>query len=51
MLDNISDGLITESRAETGCGIFIQINKEESKNVLLRNNNTAKSAKEINYKA
>ncbi len=50
MLDNISDGLITDSRAETGCGIFIQMNKEESKNVLLRNNNTTKSTKEVSYK-
>ncbi len=50
MLDKISDGLIAESRAESGCGIFIQMNKVEGKNVLLRNNNTTKSLKEINYK-
>ncbi len=50
ILDNISDGLIAESRAEKGCGIFLQMNKVESKNVLLRNNNTTKSEKEINYK-
>ncbi len=50
MLDNVSDGLIAESRAEKGCGIFIQMNKIESKKVLLRNNNTTKSVKEIDYK-
>jgi len=49
LLDKISDGLIAESRADSGCGVFVQMNKEESNNISLRNNNTIKSEKEINY--
>jgi len=41
--------LIAESRADSGCGVFVQMNKEESNNISLRNNNTIKSEKEINY--
>jgi hypothetical protein len=49
LLDNISEGLITESHAEVGCAAFIQIRKEESGNLVLRNNNIAKAIREINY--
>ncbi len=50
VLENISEGLIAESRAEAGCNTFIQINKAESKNVVLRNNNTTKATKPFSYK-
>jgi hypothetical protein len=44
LLDNISDGLIADSKAETGCKTFVEISKADSKKVVLRNNNTAKLA-------
>jgi hypothetical protein len=46
-LENISDGLIAESKADAGCRTFIGVSKAESKNVLLRNNNTVKAEKAI----
>jgi hypothetical protein len=46
-LENISEGLIAESRAEAGCNIFVQVSKAESKNVVLRNNNTTKAIKSV----
>ncbi len=46
-LENISDGLIAESKADKGCRTFIGVSKAESKNVLLRNNNTVKAEKAI----
>ncbi len=49
LLENISEGLIAESKAEAGCKTFIRVNKAESKNVILRNNNTAKAAKSVSY--
>lgn len=49
LLDNISEGLIAESYAETGCATFIQIKKEESRNIVLRNNNITKAKRDINY--
>jgi hypothetical protein len=51
LLDNISEGLIAESHAEKGCSTFIQMNKAESKKVILRNNNTTKAEKDIYYKS
>ena len=50
LLENISEGLIAESRAEAGCKTFIQVSKAESKNVVLRNNNTTKATKPVSYK-
>ena len=47
LLENISEGLIAESKAEAGCKTFIRINKAESKNVVLRNNNTTKAARSV----
>lgn len=47
LLENISEGLIAESKAEEGCKTFIQVSKSESKNVVLRNNNTRKAVKAI----
>ena len=49
LLEKISGGLIAESKAEAGCKIFIQVSKAESKNVVLRNNNTTKAAKPVSY--
>jgi hypothetical protein len=49
LFENISDGLIAESKAEAGCKTFIQVSKAESKNVVLRNNNTTKAAKPVSY--
>jgi len=49
LLENISDGLIAESRAEAGCKTFIQLSKAESKKVVLRNNNTTKATKPVTY--
>ncbi len=49
LLERISDGLISESKAETGCKTFIGISKAESKNVILRNNNAKKADKAIAY--
>lgn len=47
LLENISDGLIAESKADTGCKAFIKVNRNESRNVILRNNNTAKAANPV----
>jgi len=49
LLENISEGLIAESKAEAGCTTFIKVSKADSKNVVLRNNNTAKAAKPVSY--
>lgn len=49
LLENISEGLITESKAEAGCKTFIRVSKAESKNIVLRNNNTTKAAKTVSY--
>jgi len=49
LLENISEGLIAESKAESGCKTFVQVSKAESKNVVLRNNNTAKASKSVSY--
>lgn len=47
-LKNISDGLIAESKAGAGCGTFIKVsNDKDRKELILRNNNTAKAGKEI----
>ncbi|MBG0861178.1 MAG: right-handed parallel beta-helix repeat-containing protein [Bacteroidales bacterium] len=48
-LENISEGLIAESRAEAGCKTFIRISKADSKNVVLRNNNMTKATKPVSY--
>jgi hypothetical protein len=49
LLEKISGVLISESKAEAGCKTFVQVSKAESKNVVLRNNNTAKAAKSVSY--
>ena len=46
-LDNISDGLIAESRADTGCQTFIQMKENEKDKLILRNNNLHKAGTEI----
>ena len=49
VLENISDGLIVESRAEAGCSTFIQMKKEDKGDLTLRNNNVIKAKKDISY--
>ncbi len=49
LLDKISEGLIVESRAESGCSTFIQLKEKEKANLILRNNNLKKAKKDINY--
>jgi len=44
LLENISDGLIADSKADAGCKTFVQVSRAESKKVVLRNNMTSKSA-------
>ena len=45
LLENISDGLIAESKADSGCKTFVEVSRADSKKVILRNNNTAKAAR------
>jgi hypothetical protein len=49
VLDNISEALITESRATAGCGTFLQLSGSESRDLVLRNNNVKKAKKLISY--
>jgi len=49
MLDNVSEGIIGDSAATTGCGTFIQFIGDKSNNITLRNNNFKKAKKEISY--
>lgn len=49
LLKNISEGLIAESKAEEGCSTFIKVSKEDSKNLVLRNNNTKKARRPFFY--
>jgi hypothetical protein len=49
LLENISEGLIAESKAVEGCKTFIRVSKAESKNVVLRNNNTTKATYPVSY--
>jgi hypothetical protein len=47
LLENISDGLIADSKADTGCKTFVEVSEADSKKVILRNNNTAKASKAV----
>ena len=49
ILENITEGQITESRAQAGCSTFIQMKAKEKDNLFLRNNNTTKAKKDISY--
>lgn len=49
LLDTVSEGLIAESRAESGCSIFIRMKEKEKDGIILRNNNMTKAAKGIDY--
>ena len=49
LLDHVSDGLIAESRAESGCSTFIQMKENEKAALTLRNNNLAKAKNDINF--
>ena len=45
LLENISDGLIADSKADSGCKTFVEVSRSDSKKVIFRNNNTAKAAR------
>ena len=49
LLENISDGLIADSKADTGCKTFVEVSRADSKKVILRNNNTAKASKAVSF--
>jgi hypothetical protein len=49
LMENISEGLIAESRAEKGCDTFIRMKKAEKDRLVLRNNNTSKARREIDF--
>ena len=42
LLENISDGLIADSKADIGCKTFVQVSSPDRKKIVLRNNNTAR---------
>ncbi len=46
-LDNVTDGMISDSRATDGCNEFIQLKGLNSNELILRNNNTRKAKTEI----
>ncbi len=47
LLENVSDGLIAESKAEEGCSTFIKVSKADRKGLVLRNNNTTKATRPV----
>jgi hypothetical protein len=47
LLDNARDGVIRDSRATTGSGVFVQVAGDQTRDIILRNNNTRKASKEI----
>lgn len=47
LLECISDGLIADSVADQGCEIFIEVSRTDSRKIILRNNNTTKSASAV----
>ena len=49
LLDNVSEGIIGESRATNGCGTFIRLIGDKTQKITLRNNNTNKAKEDISY--
>jgi hypothetical protein len=47
LLDNVKDGIIRDSRAAPGSGVFVQVAGDQTRDIILRNNNTRKASKEI----
>jgi polygalacturonase len=47
LLDNAKDGIIRDSCAAEGSGVFIQVAGDKTRDIILRNNNIKKAAKEI----
>ena len=47
LLDNTKDGIIRDSCAAEGSGVFIQVAGDQTRDIILRNNNIKKAAKEI----
>ncbi|HEY2347421.1 MAG TPA: glycosyl hydrolase family 28 protein [Puia sp.] len=46
-MDDVSDGTIRDSRAAKGTGVFIRLSGKESKDIILRNNDTKKAGRRI----
>lgn len=49
LLDNVSDGLIAESKAVSGCSTFISIKGKECRDIVLRGNNMSTARKGISF--
>jgi hypothetical protein len=51
LLNNARDGIVRDSRAAEGSGVFVQVEGDRSRDIVLRNNNIKKAAKEIVFGA
>jgi hypothetical protein len=51
LLENTNDGTLRDSRAAEGSGVFVQVEGDRSGDIVLRNNNIKKAAKEIVFGA
>lgn len=49
LLENVEEGIIRDSDATEGCATFIHIQGESSRDIILRNNSTKKSKKDITF--
>jgi len=49
LLADVSEVLISESRATEGCGTFIHVQGEKSNEITIRNNSTKKAGKELSF--
>jgi hypothetical protein len=49
LLDNVSDGVIRESRATEDTNTFIHLEGSRSKDIILRDNHVRKAKKEITF--
>ena len=45
VLEDTADGVVRESRAAEGCGTFLEVRGERTRNVAVYNNDTSKAAK------
>ncbi len=50
-LENVSDGVIGESRATAGCGTFIRVSGEKSSDIDLRNNRLKKAKTGVGFES
>lgn len=49
LLDNVTDVLIRDSRAATGCNDFIHLQGEDNRDIVMRNNNAKKAIRYITF--